>query len=199
MRVVIADDHPIVLHGLHVFLSGLEDVEAVDCVSAADALLSLLPQAAPDILVSDPAMRGLDLASLSRLLREHPGMRIVAFSSDCSRNHVRALLRTGVMGYLPKTSSLDQVAAVLRAVVRGEVTIAPSVGAALVASSAAQVLTAREAQVLRLLGQGKSSKEVAAVLRISPRTVDRHRTNIMRKLDMHSIAALVHYALYWGV
>ncbi|MFM1748894.1 MAG: hypothetical protein RLZZ188_2560 [Verrucomicrobiota bacterium] len=177
--------------------------EAGDGQSAVQLCLDLKP----DVCVLDaklPGLNGVDV--LRRIVPRLPGMRVLVFSGHESPQLIRAMLEAGAHGFVEKTAGLLELRRGLEAVAKGGTYFGPSVAALLrtvIAEPAGSVgdgaLTDREREILQLVAESHTTKEIAAKLGISAKTVDNHRTNLMRKLDVHDVAGLTRYALEHGI
>ncbi len=208
MRLVICDDHRIVIEGLQRLL---EDVPHVECVASATSgphLLELLEVVATDIVVLDlnmPVMDGTD--ALGRIKQQWPHLKVIILTMDDSPSSIRAVLERGADGYLLKTCSRDEFLLAVKAVHAGNKHISADVTQVLLnpametsrATGRLDVLSVREKEILAALAEGLSNKEIGARLFISHRTVDTHRTNLMKKLGVHNIAELVRIAITEGL
>jgi DNA-binding NarL/FixJ family response regulator len=210
IRVVVADDHALVREGVRALLDGCPDIAVVG--EAADGLQAIeqcrLRQ--PDVLLLDVAMPGLGgLEAALAVRRECPRTRIVVLSQYDDREHVTRFLKLGVAGYVLKKTVGRDLASAVRAAHRGGVVLDPEVARAALddrGRPAAQespdpydTLTDREKQVLKLVAEGRSNKEVAQDLGISVKTAMSHREHVMAKLDVHNRTELVRFALQRGV
>jgi DNA-binding NarL/FixJ family response regulator len=219
MRVLLADDHALVRAGIRALLTGLPDVESVIEAGDGQEALSLLRELRPDVALVDIAMPGLNgLELAARVQREAPGTRLVILSMHGTPGHVAQALRAGVSGYLLKDSAADELPVLLRAVMRGETYLSPTISKQVVdgylgrtsspATAAAagtpdgsdlDVLTPRQREILQLVAEGKSTKEVAQLLDLSVKTVETHRAQIMDRLGIRDLAGLVRYAVRTGL
>lgn len=202
LQVLLAEDHTIVREGLRALLEGQPDIvvaaEATDGQSAVEQALRLTPQ----VVVMDLAMPGMGGVEATRQIREQcPDTRVLVLSMHESEEHVRPALRAGASGYLLKGSGLSDLVKAIREVARGNAFFSPEVARLLLHEHAepADPLTDREREVLRLVADGRSSPQIGALLGISSKTVENHRSSIMRKLDRHDVASLVKYAIRQGL
>ena len=205
IRIVLADDHLIVRQGLKLLL---EKEQLLMVGEAADGLeaIALIQELQPDIAVLDLEMPRLDgLGVLRETTRTSPKTRAIILTRHMEEPYAVEALRAGARGYVLKTQAgLDLVAAVQH-VYRGEVYLSPKISKAVVDAYLSKTelpnktLTPRERQVLQLVGEGHSTKAIAAVLGISVKTADTHRTKLMDKLDIHQTAGLVRYAIRNGL
>jgi len=205
LRIIIAEDHTIVLEGLRVLLEkeGFEILgEAQDGRMAVD----LAKRFKPDIAILDiamPALNGIDAAR--EILRASPDTRTILLTIHDDNQYVAEALRAGVSGYLLKTRAASDLIQAIKEVSRGALYISPGLSRDVVKSVLEQKdfkadpLTPREREVLQLIAEGKTTKEVGVILGISGKTAESHRTRIMEKLDIHETATLVRYAIRQGV
>jgi two-component system response regulator NreC len=205
VTVLLADDHVVVRQGLR----GLLDREAVTVVGEASngqEAIALAADKRPDVAVLDlgmPVMNGLEAAE--QLLRQTPGTRCVLLTRHKDDQYVLAALRAGVRGYVLKSQAVYDLVQAIRQVHRGEVYLSPGVSRAVVeavlskSTEPEEKLSPRERQVVKLVGEGHTTKEIASVLSISVKTAESHRTRLMQKLDIHSTAELVRYAIRHGL
>jgi len=214
MRVLLADDHALVRAGIRALLVGLPDVESVVEAGDGQEALTMLRETKPDLALIDIAMPGLNgLELAARVAREAPGTRLVILSMHGTPAHVAQALRAGVSGYLLKDAAADELPVLLRAVMRGETYLSPAISKQVVDGSLGRaspavtpgdgttpdVLTSRQREILQLVAEGKSTKEVAQLLDVSAKTVETHRGQIMERLGIHDLAGLVRYAIRTGL
>lgn len=207
IRVLLADDHAVLRDSLAAFLALYPDIEVVG--QAADGVEALAQIAAlrPDVALLDLNMPGLGgLEVLRRASKEHPACRIVILTQYDAPQYILPALQAGARGYLLKKAGGAEVVNAVRAVARGESVLHPTVtqfvietavqGATNLEEAEAKAsLTDREREVLRLIGDGLTNAEIAAALQISPKTVDKHRSRLVEKLNLPTRAALIRYAL----
>lgn len=210
IRVLIADDHKILRDGLVALLEEQEDLRIVAQADNGREAIALTRQHRPDIVVMDAAMPLLNGVEATRQIHaESPGVRIIALSMHSDRRFVRGMLAAGASGYLLKDSAVEELVLAVRTVARGQVYLSPGIGGALVqdyqellaadASEKRDPLSPREREVLQLLAEGHTTKQVAALLHVSVKTVETHRKNIMDRLGLRSIAELTKYAIREGL
>jgi two-component system, NarL family, response regulator NreC len=205
IRVVLADDHVLVREGLRSLLerSGMQVVgEASDGQEAMQKVQSLQP----DIAVLDVSMPVLNGLSAAReFARLSPKTKAILLTQHDEDQYVRDALESGVKGYVLKNQAASDLVRAIHEVSRGHVYLSPGITTAVLEAYRSksepkrEVLTSRERQVLQLIAEGKSTKEVALLLGISVKTADSHRTRLMRKLDVHETASLVRYAVRRGI
>ena len=205
LRIILAEDHTIVLEGLRALLEkeGFEIVgEAQDGRSAVE----LAAKFKPDIAILDiamPALNGVDAAR--EILRASPDTRTILLTIHEDNQYVVEALRAGVSGYLLKTKAASDLVQAIKEVSRGALYLSPGLSRDVVKSFLenkevkADPLSPREREVLQLIAEGKTTKEVGAILGISVKTAESHRTRIMEKLGIHETATLVRYAIRQGV
>ncbi|MEW6182082.1 MAG: response regulator transcription factor [Bacillota bacterium] len=210
-RIVIADDHKIVRDGLKVLLSRVPGFEVVAEAEDGQAAVRLARELAPDVVVMDIGMSGLNgIEATRQVVAESPSIKVVALSMHCDSRFVTGMLKAGAVGYLPKDCAFEELSAAIRAVTAGSTFLSPSVTGLVVKeflngsgskeeSVAFSVLTAREREVLQLLAEGKSTREIAAFLHVSVKTVESHRQQVIKKLDIHSVAGLTRFAIREGL
>ena len=220
MRVLLADDHTLVRAGIRVLLTALPEVESVVEAGDGQQALALLLETRPDVALIDigmPGLNGLELAA--RVSREAPGTRLVILSMHGTPAHVAQALRVGVVGYVLKDAAADELPVLLRAVMRGETYLSPAISKHVVngflgrgsagrdgdgagevaAADGGDVLTSRQREILQLVAEGKSTKDIAQLLELSVKTVETHRGQIMDRLGIHDLAGLVRYAIRTGL
>lgn len=206
-RVLLADDHPVLRQGLRKLLDQETWLEVVGEAGDGPAAIEQAAALEPDVIVMDIGLPGLNGVDATRQIRaHHPRIRIVALSIHTSRRMVAEMLAAGADGYVFKMASFEEVVRAIRAVLRGHRYLSPGAAEALEAArngdgdtSVFERLTPREREVLQLLAEGSTSKEIAFDLGISPKTVDVHRKNVMDKLDLDSLADLTRYAMREGL
>ncbi|MCP4538677.1 MAG: response regulator transcription factor [Chloroflexi bacterium] len=203
IRVLIADDHPIVRAGIKTMIEKEPDLCVVSEIAEGDRVETLTRQWQPDVLVLDINMPGLDPVAATRALKKHrPDLNILVLTAYDDDAYVTGLLSAGATGYLLKEEALDTLVMAIRAVAGGESWLSQRVAGRLARkaiaparTATAEPLTPREREVLRLLALGLNNDEIAAKLFISKRTVQNHVSNIYGKLDLDSRAEAVLYAI----
>jgi DNA-binding NarL/FixJ family response regulator len=212
IRVLVVDDHAVVRRGLKAFLESEPDLEVVGEAEGGAQALELLARLAsegrrPHVVVMDLQMEPLDGIESTRQIRSrYSEVEVVALTSFGEEERVHAALEAGASGYLLKDSDPDEVSAAIRAAHRGELPLDPAIARDLTLSLRAESrgapdaeLTTRELEILRLLGAGKSNKEIAAELQISERTARTHVSNILGKLDLTSRTQAALWAVRQGL
>ena len=205
MRVLIADDHPLYRQGLKALLEK-EGFEVVAAAADGHEALALASRLHPDVAVLDIAMPGLNgLDAAREMHRGQLARAIVLLTMHTEDHYVLEALRAGVKGYVLKSQAPQAVAEAIRQAARGGVYMSPGISRILVDAyvskrePAEEVLSRRERQVLQLVAEGKTTKEIAQILDVSVKTADSHRGRLMKKLDIHETAGLVRYAIRRGV
>ncbi len=207
IRVLIADDHRILREGVRSLLAGSPDIEVVGEAADGREAIELTAKLLPDVVLMDIAMPGLGgLEATLELRRDHPRTRILVLTQYEDREYVRRFLKAGVSGFVLKRAAGQALVDAIRAVHRGGLVLDPEVAREAfeehgrpAAEDPWESLTDREKQVFKLIAEGRSSKEVAALLEISVKTAMTHREHLMGKLQIHNRADLVRLALKLGV
>jgi DNA-binding NarL/FixJ family response regulator len=204
-RVLLADDHQIVRQGLRGILVAAGH-EVIGEASDGREALKLARTLNPDIAVLDlsmPLLNGLDAAREMRRLA--PDIKIILLTMYTDKGYVLQALRAGARGYVLKTQAAEDLISAIREILRGETYLSPGVAASVVdavletSNEVADPLTARERQILQLVAEGNTTKEIARLLNVSFKTAESHRNHIMKKLDIHEVAGLVRYAIRQGL
>ena len=202
-RVAIVDDHPMVAVGIQAILESYDDIEVVGTCSSGQEILDQADGLAPDVILLDlnmPGMNGLTTTEL--LLEARAEARVLVLSMHDSPEYITTALNHGAMGYVLKDVPTEEIKTAIDTVMQGQRYLCTGAKGSLIpdeTSEAREALTGREQTVLLQLAKGRSNKEVAAVLEISVRTVETHRKNIKRKLGISSTAGLTRYAMEHGV
>jgi two-component system response regulator NreC len=206
IRILLADDHAVVRQGFRMILSAHSDLEIVGEAGNGREAVELSATLRPDVVVMDVTMPELNgIEATRRLTQENPHIRVVALSMHKDSVYVREILRAGARGYLLKDSVADDLVAAVRAVAGGEGYLSPAVSNAVLddyrkhVTNPIDMLSSREREVLQMLAEGKTNKEIAVTLNLSVYTVDAHRGRIMEKLNVHSINELVRFAVRNGL
>jgi DNA-binding NarL/FixJ family response regulator len=206
IRILLVDDHAVVRQGFKMILAEQPDMEIIGEAGNGREALKLAESLKPDIVVMDVAMPELNGIEATRRMGEGaPHARVVALSMHKDSVYVREILRAGARGYLLKDSVAADLVSAVRSVAQGEGYISPQVSNAVLddyrrhVTNPIDTLTSREREVLQMLAEGKTNKEIAVILNLSVYTVDAHRGRIMEKLNLHSINELVRFAVRNGL
>jgi len=211
IHLFLVDDHEVVRTGLRMLLSNEEDVQIVGEAGTARDALEGVGKVNPDVVLMDiglPDMSGIEATQKIKSL--YPKVAVVALTIHEDEEYFFRMLDAGASGYVPKRAAPEELLTAIRSASKGEIYLYPSMAKLLVKDYLAQErsiggassldgLTDREQEVLKHLVEGENNEEIAGVLVISPKTVARHRENIMRKLNLHSRAELVRYAIRKGI
>jgi RNA polymerase sigma factor (sigma-70 family) len=206
MRVVLADDHNLVRAGIRALLERIPGVQVVGEATDGREVLELIARERPDIALLDVAMPNLNgLDAARRIAHEAPRTSVVILSMHANEGYVAQALRTGIRGYLLKDACAEELPVMISAVARGETYLSPRISRQVVEAlrerldAPANLLTPRQREILQLVAEGKSTKEIAQVLQLSVKTVETHRSQIMDRLDIHDVAGLVRFAMRAGL
>lgn len=206
IRILLADDHAVVRQGFKMILAAQPDMEIVGEAGNGREAVEFAARLQPDVVVMDVAMPELNgIEATRRLADSSPHTRVLALSMHKDSVYVREILRAGARGYLLKDSIASDLLAAVRAVARGEGYLSPGVSDAVLndyrrhVTDPIDMLTSREREVLQMIAEGKTNKEIAQVLNLSVYTVDAHRGHIMEKLNLHSVNELVRFAVRYGL
>jgi DNA-binding NarL/FixJ family response regulator len=210
-RVVLADDHSVVRQGLRAWLERSGHVQVVGEAADGREAVAVVEQLQPDVVIMDiamPMLNGID--ATAQITRRNPDTKVIILSMHTDESYILRALGAGAKGYLLKESTETDVLPAVQSVRDGKPYFTPSIARLLLEDymrslkqnnlqDSYDLLTEREREVLQLLAQGKSNKEVAQVLDLSPHTIDSHRTNMMQKLNLHNTAEIVLYAVRKGI
>ena len=202
ITVLLADDHDMVRAGIRAVLSTQRDVQVVAEADNGLAAVEAAQRLRPDVAILDVSMPGLSgVSATQRILALGAGTRVIGLSMHVEAQFVSSMMSAGASGYLLKNTAARELVAALRAVMRGETYLSPKAAEVTPAPGAPQIasLTDRERDVLQLLAEGKSNKEIADALSLGTRTVETYRAQIMDKLNIHSVAGLTKFAIRHGL
>lgn len=210
LKIVLADDHPVVRAGIRAELEKLPDVTVVGEASDGREALELIKQHSPDVVFMDISMKGLNgLEATARITKEFPQVRVVILSVHQSEEYFWQALKSGAAGFLLKKAATAELAAALRRVVGGEIYLAREISNRLVKKlplqqiahqkSPLEKLTERQREILQLIAEGQTTKAIALILKVSPKTVEYHRAKLMENLNIFDIPGLVRFALQSGL
>jgi two-component system NarL family response regulator len=207
VRVLLADDHTLMRHGLRSLLEKEPDVTLIDEAADGREAVEIARRTRPSVVLMDIGMPGLNGVDATReILAENPKARVIGLSMSSDRRNVLAMFAAGAVGYLPKDVPSSELILAIRTVRQNQTYVSPSIAEGVVAGVRASLpppspnaLSPRERQVLQLLSEGKTSKEIAGELHAALATVETHRRKIMTKLELHTIAELTKYAVREGI
>jgi len=211
IRVVVAEDHHLVRQGIRALVEKAHDIEVIGEAADGQEALELVDQLAPDVLVIDIAMPRLDgLQAIGRMHAHGVATQTVVLSMYSDETLVRQALRKGARGYLLKRSVAEELLLAIRAANRGDIYLSPAISRAIVTDllrleddakvlSPFERLTPREREVLQLIAEGHTNTAIAQMLKISVKTVEKHRRNLMSKLDVRNLAGLIRTAIKHGL
>jgi DNA-binding NarL/FixJ family response regulator len=208
IRVVLADDHPIFRAGLRSVLATQADVEILAEVEDGLGAVEAAREKKPDVVVIDVSMPGMNgLEATRRITAEGPGVKVLCLSMHSDRRLVDAALRSGAHAYLLKECAREELVTAIRAVLAGQIYVSPGLADAVLTGyraeggerSALLLLTSREREVLQLLAEGHTTRDIAARLHVSVKTVGTHREHLMQKLGIHTLSGLTKFAIREGL
>ena len=210
IRILLVDDHKIMRDGLKNMLKKYEDLLVVGEAEDGRLALQLAKELKPNVVVMDVAMPDLNgIEATRQLFEERPGLKVVGLSMHSERRFVTEMLKAGASAYLLKDCAFEELVTAIRTVLEGKIYLSPGITGVLIENyvrnaphadmSVFSRLSDREREVLQLMAEGRSTKEIAMQLNLSVKTVESHRNNIMTKLDIHSIAELTKYAIREGL
>jgi DNA-binding NarL/FixJ family response regulator len=210
IRIILADDHTVLRHGLVKSFQSEKDMEVIAQAKDGRSTVELVKQLYPDVVIMDIGMPDLNgIEATRQITKAFPQTKVVALSMHSGRNFIIEMFKAGASGYLLKDCEFDELVNAVRLVVAGKTYISPSISDVVVENyvrnfpekkdTAFSVLTKREREVLQLLTEGKTTKQIGKRLHISAKTVEVHRLNLMNKLKIDSIAQLTKYAIQEGL
>jgi DNA-binding NarL/FixJ family response regulator len=209
LKILLVDDHELVRAGLRSLLEGLADVEVIAEASDGHEALRLMSELDPDVALVDitmPNLNGLEMTV--RATKDHPRTRILILSMHADEEHVRQALVVGAAGYLLKNANKSELELAVRAVARGDTWLSPAVSKLVVNAYTRgnemtpgpfELLTSRQREILQLIAEGHSTKEMAQALGLSVKTVETHRTQLMERVGVRDVPGLVRYAIRVGL
>jgi len=210
IRLIVADDHVILRHGLSKSLQMEKDMEIIAQANNGRTAVQLAQELSPDVIIMDIGMPDLNgIEATRQIVKNSPKVRVIALSMHSAKKFIVEMFKAGASGYLLKDCEFDELVNAIRTVASGKNYISPSISGILVETcitdgvknkeSAFSTLTKREREVLQLITEGKTTKQTAKCLHISPKTVEAHRLNIMNKLNIDNMAQLTKYAIQEGL
>ena len=208
IKVLVVDDHAIMRDGIRALLGLHDDIEIVGEASEGKEAIEKVRELAPDVVVMDIAMPGMDgLEATRRIRKKSPKVKVLVLTQHDNREYILSAIKAGTTGYVPKRALGSDLVSAIRTVYKGDSFLYPSAAAALIEDYLQQAkreepydrLTAREREILKLIAEGHTSREIAEMLFVSLKTVLGHRTKIMEKLDLHNRSELIRYAMRKGL
>ena len=209
-KILLADDHKIIREGLRALLEKEPDMEVVGEAQDGITTVRLAKKFLPNIVIMDIGMRDMNGIDATRqIISETQGVKVIALSMHSDRRFVLQMLKAGASGYLLKDSAFEELASAIKTVMAGQPYLSPKITDVVIKEyivslpkneeSVFTKITTREREVLQLLAEGKATKQIAAFLNVSVKTIETHRQQIMEKLDIHSVAELTKYAIREGL
>jgi DNA-binding NarL/FixJ family response regulator len=208
-RVLLADDHVLVRAGIRSLLEKITGIEVVAEAGDGREALELIKKQLPNVALMDIAIPELNgLEALARATKEFSAVKMIILSMHANEEYVLRALRAGACGYLLKDAAVTELELALRAVTRGEIYLSPRISKRVIGSYLERLgnerplreeLTPRQREIVQLIAEGKSIKEIAFLLKVSVKTVEAHRAQLMARLDIHEVAGLVRYAMRVGL
>jgi len=209
LRVVIAEDHALVRAGMRALLQKIEGIEVVSDVGDGWEAVKSVQTDTPDLVLMDIAMPGLNgLDATSRIVRESPTTRVILLSMHANEEYFQQALEVGASGYLLKGAELAELELALKTVARGETYLTPAVAKYAIKayreksegpSGPLMKLSMRQREILQLIAEGQTTKDIAQRLNLSVKTVETHRSQLMERLDIHDVPGLVRFAMRVGL
>jgi DNA-binding NarL/FixJ family response regulator len=210
IRIVLADDHTILRQSLSKSFKQENDIEVVGQAKDGRTTIELVKELQPDVIIMDIAMPDLNgIEATRRIIKGHPKVKVIGLSMHSSDKYIREMFRVGASGYLLKNCPFEELLEAVRTVSKGKTFVSSSIGDVIVknyiSKDAAEetgvfsILSEREREVLQLLAEGKTTKQIGRLLHISSKTVEGHRLRIMNKLNIDNIAQLTKYAIQEGL
>jgi DNA-binding NarL/FixJ family response regulator len=214
VRILIVDDHTLMRSGIRALLEKSEDLRVVGEAGDGHEALRLIGELTPQVVLMDisiPGLNGLDVAA--RVRKDHPAVRIVFLSMHSSEEYILKALSVGAAGYVLKDATTNELELAVRSATKGETFLSPAVSTKVVGNylerfsrdqaasghDSFQLLTPRQREILQLIAEGCTTKDIAKKLGLSVNTVEVHRANLMERLNIHDIATLVRYAITAGI
>jgi len=210
VRIILADDHKIMREGLRALLAKQKEIDVIAEADSGRGVIELCSQLHPDVVVIDismPDLNGIDAAR--QITRQAPDIKVIALSMHSDKKYVKEMLAAGASGYLLKDAAFEELGMAIATVLKNKTYLSPQITDTVVKdyvnenvpqnSIASTALSAREREVLQLIAEGKSTREIAAKLYVSVKTIETHRKQIMAKLGLNSIAEITKYAIREGL
>ena len=210
IRVILADDHTIVRHGLSKLIQQQKDLEVIAQAGDGHSTIELTRDLSPDMVIMDigmPDLNGID--ATRQIVHDFPQIKVIGLSMHSGKKYIIEMLKAGASGYLLKDCALEELIIAINTVAEGKIYLSPSITDIVVENyvrkskkkelSAFSLLSQREREVLQLLAEGNTTKQIGLHLHISPKTVEGHRLRLMEKLKLDSVAQLTKYAIQEGL
>ncbi len=208
IKVLLADDHQIIREGLRSLVNREPDMEVVAEADNGRMAVQLNEKRAPDVVIMDINMPDLNgMEATRQIVSTTPNVKIVALSMLSDHRFITGMIKAGASGYLLKDCAFKELSQAIRTVAEGKIYLSPAISGAIrefvselpETASVSVELTAREREVIQLIAEGKSTKEIADILHVSVKTIETHRQNVMKKLRISSVAELTKYAIREGL
>lgn len=208
IRVFLIEDHNLVRAGIKALLKTLDGIEVAGEAGNGRDALRMMRLDPPDIVLTDIAMAGLNgMETTARVAKELPGVRVIVLSMYANEEYVMQALRAGAAGYLVKEAATSELELALRAVAKGDTYLSPAISAKVIdmtlgrstPGSPLDRLTPRQREILQLIAEGRSTKQIADTLKLSVKTVETHRAQLMSRLEIYDVPGLVRYAIRVGM
>ena len=208
LRVLLVEDHGLVRAGFRALLDGISGVQVVGEAADGRSGLNMISLKKPHVVLMDialPKLNGLEV--LERVVKDHPKVQVVMLSMHANEEYVSRALRSGARGYVLKDADISELELALRAVAEGNVYLSPAVSKSMVddymrrvrSQGSPHALTERQEEVLQQVAEGRNTKEIAYRLKLSVKTIESHRAQLMKRLNIHDVAGLVRYAIRAGL
>ncbi len=212
IKIILVDDHKILREGICSLVKGFPDIEVVGEAADGRSALRLVEDLSPDVVIMDismPELNGID--ATRQITAKHPGVKVIALSMHYDKQFVSEIFKAGASGYLLKDCAFDEMEHAIRVVIDNKTYINPQIASLVVESLVSQpasttaktqtlsLLTKREKEILQLIAEGNSTKQIASQLSVSAKTIESHRRQVMGKLNIRNVAELTKYAIREGI
>ena len=208
IKVFLIEDHTLVRAGIKSLLQNLEGIEVAGEAGNGRDALRMMRTDMPDIVLTDIAMAGLNgMETTARITKDFPGVKVIVLSMYANEEYVMQALRAGAAGYLVKEAATSELELAIRAVARGNTYLSPAISGKVIDAtlrphtqgSPLDRLTPRQREILQLIAEGRSTKQIADTLKLSVKTVETHRSQLMSRLEIYDVPGLVRYAIRVGM